>query len=89
MKPTLPTKPIERAYVSCAGDPSVGIPSSSFEVELYWDAICYGDPEKALAELRGAIRSLYEDHITGEPCAVEFDYEMEARASAEQELHSG
>lgn len=80
--PTLPTKPIERAFIEIAGDPSAGIPRGHFEMTLFWDPA--GDDGIELQRLRRNISELYA-WTHGEPATVTFDFEMEARAAAELE----
>ncbi len=76
----LPSKPIESALVTFSGDPSVGIRSTSFELELFFDLSCYGMEEKELIEyveqVREKIKELYT-MIDDEGCGVMFDFEIE------------
>ncbi len=84
MSTTLPTKPIERARITVQGDPSVGIPHGNFSMTLYWDPACVADPVSELGAMRLLIGALYHT-MSGESVTVTFDYELEARATAELE----
>jgi len=82
----LPTKPIEKATVYFAGDRSVGIPSASFELEMYLDLNCFGDKLEALNEARAAIMTAYE-LLQGEPPSwVMFDFEIAEENRREREI---
>jgi len=76
-------KPINSATVFSSGDPSVGIPSVSFKVELYVDEVM-ADYEY-IEEIRQRIKVLYDD-MTGDNCSVMFDYEIERQNEMEAEM---
>lgn len=80
---TLPTKPIERAYIRVEGDPSVGIPHASFIMEMHLDLSCFGDDDGILEATRAEIAKLYR-LIHGEPATVRFDCEVQAERAAEE-----
>lgn len=85
---TLPTQPITSALITVQGDPSVGIPHSSYTMELYWDVADWSDgaeAELSLTALRIAIEQLYHEHIVGETPTVLFDYEIAALQKSEDE----
>lgn len=71
-------KPIETVYIEAAGDPSVGIPRSSFTATLFLDPNCFADPDKAIEDIRNQFIELYSE-LCDERVAVMFDFELEAR----------
>ncbi len=83
-------KAIESATVFFAGDRSVGIPSASFDVQMYilWDDLPEdsGEQHSALKTIRTKLCDLYE-HLQGDtPTSVMFDFEIEAQNQNEAEL---
>jgi len=83
----LPTTPIEKAYIFYTGDPSVGIPRTSFEMTVFIDLSCYEHPARVLAKNRLAIASLYKC-LHGERPYILFDYELEEMNQPQKELNS-
>jgi hypothetical protein len=76
----LPNKPIKSATIISKGDPSVGIPCTSFKMETFIDLDCYGgdDQDKCdvLLTMKQLIKDAYEC-MGCEPSCVVFDYEIE------------
>ena len=62
---------VEKAYIEAAGDPSVGIPRSSFIVELFIPA---NEPEMIM-DARLTLMDLYA-MLCDEPVTVLFDFEL-------------
>lgn len=67
---------IQKAFVMVQGDPHVGIPYSTFEMELLTEV--EGGDLDALGFTRKKIADLYTD-LCGDPVTVLFDFELEAR----------
>lgn len=86
------SKTINSATVYFAGDRSVGIPSASFDVQLFITPDDFGNgPDEtagfatALTETRKKIFELYE-FINGDaPTWVRFDFEIQAENDADNE----
>jgi len=72
----LPTKPIESIYIGVAGNPAVGIPRTSFRMEVFIDPVSLDDVAVELASIRKAVGDLYETLCCDEPVTVRFDYEV-------------
>ena len=89
MNAPLPTKPIESATVFFSGDPSVGIPPCSFNVELFIDLEAYGSDEKErrshLLWVRNQLSNLYQE-MQGEEPSVMFDFECEEERQLEDKM---
>jgi hypothetical protein len=77
IKTDLP-KQVEKAIIFFKGDPSVGIPSCNFEMQLYFNCECYSNSRESLEEIRGSIRDTYALICGDESPIVMFDFEVEA-----------
>ena len=64
---------IEKATVFVNGDPSVGIRSASFDLDVFFDITT---DDEVLKEFREKIESVYSD-MTGEPAKLLFDFEIQ------------
>lgn len=62
------------ALIEASGDPSVGIPSSSFSAEIF---VPSNEPE-LLEEVREKLQELYA-MVCDEKVGVAFDFELKAR----------
>lgn len=86
-------KYIKSATIYFAGDRSVGIPSTSFEMETYFslDELTddSGEQHFILKEMRTKISDLYEHMIGETPTWVMFDFEIEAENKMEIVFDSG
>lgn len=71
------SKAIETVYIEAAGDPSVGIPRSSYEAQVYIER----DDAEFIEEIRAAFKSLYSQ-MAGESVGVMFDFELDALDAA-------
>jgi hypothetical protein len=80
-----PTKPIQKATVFFSGDCSVGIPSVTFDLEMYFDPSNYSEQgvKEGLNEIRESIKDTYELILGDERPQVMFDFEMLAEQAAE------
>jgi hypothetical protein len=75
-------KPINSATVFTHGDSSVGIPSVTFDVELYIDEMA---SDEYVKEIRDRLKEFYED-MTGDDCSVMFDIEIQRQQELEAEM---
>lgn len=71
---------INKAFIFTSGDRSVGIPSASFEMEIYLPA---NEPRETLESFRQEIKELYEG-MCGETPKVVFDYEFYERTNEKE-----
>lgn len=83
-------KPIESATVYFMGDSSVGIPSASFDIQMY---ICWedfpadsGEQHSMLKRFRDNIKNLYEELHGDTPTWVMFDFEIAEQNRQEKEF---
>ena len=79
-----PKVAIEKIYISFKGDMSVGIWPQHFTMEVFIHPSDIEDPLKELERIREEVKKLYESLIDEGAC-VEFDFEVEEEARAEQE----
>jgi hypothetical protein len=75
-------KPIESVTIYFRNDPSVGIHSATFQMEVFIDPMTQGDD---LNETRTKIADLYEYLEGDKPTWVRFDFEIEAENRADDE----
>lgn len=78
MSALLPTRPIERAYVTVQGDPNAGISHGRFTFECHLEPVDLNQ----LALDRARIAECYE-YLHGGRASVVFDHEVAAEAEAD------
>ena len=75
-------KSINSATIFSAGDSSVGIPSVTFDVELYIGEM---ENDEYVEEIRGRLKEFYDD-MTGDDCSVMFDIEIQRQQELNAEM---
>lgn len=87
---TMKNKPIESATVFFQGDRSVGIPSVSFDVQMYieWDDLPEdsGEQHSRLKTIREKLIELYEELQGDTPSGVMFDFEIAEQLRQEKSM---
>lgn len=76
------TKEVHSATVFFDGDSSVGIPSVSFDLEIFWPNM---DDAEGLNSLRDKIKYLYEE-MEGDDAKVMFDFEIKEMVEREKQM---